>query len=622
MFSPPRNTGRRDFRPWLSAVVAIAYCIAIAVTVVAPMGGSGYPITHSTHFNLSWVGQYQLQVDGGQWYPRWLEVSNYGLGSPTFAFYPPLCMVATLPFHWLGLDLSHSLVASLGLATFVFALGIYRYARSFFPRWIALVCAYIACSTPYFFVDIYQRGAIAETWGIAVIPWLLWASQRLLDRPCSCKAILWVAIAYGCLILAHLPTLLLVSSVWGLLLLPLRTRRNHQAVMGFAAAGLLGGGLTAAYLFPVLCDRSAVQISILNAFEDYLPQNRLMLDGLRWLQPQFTQHWFDRSLLVPWLTAVVVVSLTFLVWGGARWLFPLWTQLSGRTDQLKPVGSEGERLQSAAAYWLLVSAIALLMTTDLLGWVYCLVPPLQKIQFSWRWMTVLCTTLPMLLGYLLELCCRGWSCRHRSLTYFALSAGIAGFAIAVAIANGFQSVALVNQAVFEPTTVMEFVDQFRQKEFPYEPSQLPRQSLLYWHWLHPDGLGLIDVLEYRPRQALLTLPPHVSHPLLQWQEGGTDGLLLEQWDYGTRQFQAINLTEGPKLVLLRTFYYPGWTVQIGDRSLPAEHDGLGLLQVSVPPGTHAITVRYRGTWTYRWGLLVSGISAVATAIVAARWKNK
>ncbi|MFS8909045.1 hypothetical protein NW835_11455, partial [Synechococcus sp. OH2] len=63
--------------------------IALLAGVLAllwPMLQRGYPITHSTHFNLNWAFQYQRQFFGGQFYPRWLEYSNFGYGNPTFAF--------------------------------------------------------------------------------------------------------------------------------------------------------------------------------------------------------------------------------------------------------------------------------------------------------------------------------------------------------------------------------------------------------------------------------------------------------------------------------------------------------------------------------------------------------
>ncbi len=176
-----------------------------------PMLQRGYPITHSTHFNLSWAFQYQRQFFGGQFYPRWLEYSNFGYGNPTFAFYPPLCMVAPLPFRLLGLDMPGSLVASMGLAMAVFGLGLYVLLRQVLPWALALVLALLSMAGPYWLVDIYQRGAIGEVWAIAVLPWIFWASLQVICRPQSLWPIAALALSYGLLALSHLPTLLIFT---------------------------------------------------------------------------------------------------------------------------------------------------------------------------------------------------------------------------------------------------------------------------------------------------------------------------------------------------------------------------------------------------------------------------
>jgi len=179
-----------------------------------PMLQRGYPITHSTHFNLSWAFQYQRQFFGGQFYPRWLEYSNFGYGNPTFAFYPPLCMVAPLPFRLLGLDMPGSLVASMGLAMAVFGLGLYVLLRQVLPWALALGLALLSMAGPYWLVDIYQRGAIGEVWAIAFLPWIFWASLQTICRPQSIGPVAVLALSYGLLTLSHLPTLLVFTLIW------------------------------------------------------------------------------------------------------------------------------------------------------------------------------------------------------------------------------------------------------------------------------------------------------------------------------------------------------------------------------------------------------------------------
>ncbi|MGK7912658.1 MAG: hypothetical protein AB4050_14455 [Synechococcus sp.] len=589
--------------PFARTVITVLWCAGIALAAIYPMAIAGYPITHSTHFNLSWVFQFQAQVDGGQWYPRWLEYSNYGFGNPTFAFYPPLCMVATLPFHTIGLDIASSLVASMGLAVLVFVAGIYRYARTYYPTWIAAIAAGAAGSTPYLYVDIYQRGAIAEVWGIAIIPWLLWGSQvaiahmslKISPRPIEWNVVAGVAIAYGCLILSHLPTLLMVTCLWGLL--PFFGPRHLKVVAGLFCSALLGGGWTAAYILPVLLDRRLIQVELLTALDDYRPENRLMLDGLLSLRPQLTHHWFDRSLLPLWLIAVVLVVGALLV---RTWMSPQFYQ--GSYDRSRnPVG-----------YWLLLSTISLLMTTDVLGWLYPIVLPLQTIQFSWRWMTVLCTTGPLLLGYQLDVARRCLQTRQRLCSAISFA-----FVLAICATNFALSAQALEQATYDSVTVSQFIRLAEAKVFPNEPIQQPQESFLHWHWLHPDGLGLVDVPEYRHHSASLAMPPTRPYPLLEWQEPdftpGTEITLL-RWSYGLRHFRATVSGEEPREIVLRTFFYPGWVTQLDKRPIQAGPNPEGQLQLSIPPGTHNITVRYRGTVAHRFGLWVSGCTVAGLAI--------
>lgn len=176
--------------------------VGIAMIATIPMFLHSYPVTHSTQFNLSWAFQYQRQFWSGQIYPRWLEFSNFGFGNATFVFYPPMLMVATLPFNILGMDLPASLVGSMALAAFTLAWGIYLYATLYFPCWLALGISSLAVASPYFLIDIYQRGAIAEVWAIAFIPWVLLATHKLIDQihlpQMQRTHAISLAIAWGC----------------------------------------------------------------------------------------------------------------------------------------------------------------------------------------------------------------------------------------------------------------------------------------------------------------------------------------------------------------------------------------------------------------------------------------
>ena len=631
-------------RPRLTNVAWLVLPLALvggwASALLLPMLLRGYPITHSTHFNLSWVFQYHAQLSGGQWYPRWLEYSNLGFGNPTFAFYPPLWMVATLPWWLLGMDASAAGIGSMGLALAVLALGLYGYGRCFFPRGLALAVAGLGTALPYVLLDLYWRGAVAEIWGIAVLPWLLWMTQALADvyadrnrLPAFASrrwlAIAAVAIAYGLLILSHLPILLIVTLLWLWMPGAIAPRGWRWPVARDAYTGaILGAWWTAFYLLPVICDRRYVQIDLLNGLEDYFPPNRLMLTGLLSLRPRLTEHWFDLQLLPAWLTVAATVAI-----GGAVWLWLHWRSRSDANDNTQT--PSGDRLQRATGMWIVMGAVSVAMGTDAFAWVYLLVPPLQRIQFSWRWLAIACTVLPMLWGYLGLLALRVWQGggqsaeKRKRWRSRLLAMGLALAMAGVAISTANQSWQVFARAQYDRPLTNSFLELAAAKSYPQEPSQLPAEPFLYWHWLFRDGLGLADVWEYRAKQVALPLPPDRSVPLLEWADPALEAsetapLDLERWQYGLRSFTATNPTERQQTVLIRTFFYPAWGLRVDDFDVPTQASELGVLQAIVPPGEHRVELRYRGTLAYRvgcWLSLAAGLlggMAIAVGIVRFR----
>ena len=591
---------------WPQFAQILLLIIALSLVAIAAMLERGYPLNHSTHFNLSWGFQYQTQFLTGQLYPRWLEFSNFGFGNPTFAFYPPLCMVATLPFRLLGLGLSASLVGSMGLATGLLGLGLYLYSRCFFSHWVAAGVAGVGMLAPYWMIDIYERGAIGEVWAIATLPWILWTTQQVIKRPKPIWPMLRLALAFGLLALSHLPILLLFTLVWLPMPWCLTPRGQHRPAVWRCYGGLvLAWGWTAFYLLPAAFDQRLVQVDVLNMEPDYQPQNRLLLTGLWRLRPQMTTHWFDATLLGPWWMMVLVTGLAAVTWG-----LLVYRGRSPRPQRWQPP----LQLQRTTGYWLLISTVALLLMTDALGWLYPLLGPLQRIQFSWRWMSIVTIIMPLLLGYLLHL---ATALRRPKL----MANGLAGIITLVMTVSALQGIAVMEQAEQDPAIIERFTDLAAQTSFPVDPQMPIGEVFLNWHWAGPEGLGLIDVFEYRPQDVTLELPPNRVYPLVAWQTDLGGALEIERWEFGLRQFSATNPSPFPQRVELRTFYYPGWWVQVGETWESPEQNEIGQLQIRIPPGTHQITVRYLGTAMNWVGYGVSGCTAIGV-LAAVVYKSR
>ncbi|MDC0834587.1 hypothetical protein POG22_16480 [Geitlerinema sp. CS-897] len=590
---------------------------AVVGFAIAPMLERSYPLTHSTHFNLIWAFQYQRQFFSGQFYPRWLEFSNFGFGNATFVFYPPLSMVATLPFRMMGLGVVGSLIASMAAAIALLGIGLYRLTRRFYPRWVSLTVALTGMMSPYFTIDIYQRGAIGEVWAIATLPWILLASQQVIERashpPPRRRGVRWgldpdwdivqYAIAYGALVLSHLPTLLIFTLLW----LPLPwaiapSKRRLQAVLRSYSSLAIAWSVTAFFLLPVAIDGRLVQLEALYATLDYLPQNRLLLSGLWWLNPDLTNHWFDRKLIAPWAMMGVMTLGAIVGYSVDRWV---------------AAERSGFRQRRTVLYWSVASAIALLMTTDLLGWLYLVVPPLQRIQFSWRWLSVATVLVPLLLGDSLYRVARCFQPTDKRLQI--VKGALAVLLWGIVAWHGFQGMLIAERAVYAPATLDKFARLSEAKQFPEEPRQRPGTPFLGWHWIYPDGLAFVDVYEYRAKGVTLPMPPDRVYPLVEWQDGRRDGLAVERWNFGLREFVTNNTTPVERIVRLRTFNYPGWFARLDAgrwqplvrRSTVEDGRTSGdRLELSVPPGLTRVTVMYRGTRAERWGAIVSFVASV------------
>ncbi|MGC9505137.1 hypothetical protein [Baaleninema sp.] len=643
---PPKSTrinfemGRRELtmgdrlKQW-QVVVVLAAIVGFAI---APMLERSYPITHSTHFNLSWAFQYQRQFFSGQFYPRWLEFSNFGFGNATFVFYPPLSMVATLPFRMLGLGLAGSLIGSMAAAVALFGGGLYRLARRFYPLWISTTVAVVGMLSPYLTIDIYQRGALGEVWAIAALPWIFWTSHKLIDRAANPPPppnspwrhrlsrwgldpdwdILQFVLAYGALVLSHLPTLLIFTLIW----LPFpawiapSSRRKFVVLRSYVSLAIAWGA-TAFFLLPVVADGSAVQLDALYATADYLPQNRLLLSGLWQFAPDLTDHWFDRRLVKPWAMMGVVTVGAIVSDRLERQFFKEDT----------PTHAISRQQRQTATYWAAASLLALLSTTDLLGWLYSSFSPLQRIQFSWRWLSVATVLVPLLLGDQLSRIVRWPTGLKLSFKLFKAASMVVLWGIVAW--HGFKGTVVADRASYDPPTIEQFDRLAEAKQFPEEPQQQPGRPFLKWHWIYPDGLALVDVYEYRAKGVTLPMPPDRIYPLIEWQNGRRDGLTVERWTFGLREFVTNNTTSSERIVRLRTLNYPGWFARLETgkwqaiaRKSTAQSDRrpVDRLELSVPSGLSHVTVKYRGTPAERFGTFVS--FAVWVSLMGAMAKAK
>ena len=90
-------------------------------------------------------------------------------------------------------------------------------------------------------------------------------------------------------------------------------------------------------------------------------------------------------------------------------------------------------------------------------------------------------------------------------------------------------------------------------------------------------------------------------------------------EFSSHRIEAVIDAKEKSIVQINTVYYPGWGIELDGQPVPVDYrNGMGLMRVAVPEGTHQISVEFRET-VVRFiadGIsIVSGIVAIGMLIV-------
>lgn len=187
--------------PWLALLVAIA---AVFPALALP----GLPATHAagdSPFLLQRVHQMAAALIAGHFPPRWMPDAAYGLGYPFWSFYSPLAYLVAGALVVLGGNSYVGAIKVTWLLCFAGAgAGAYRLGRTTWGGTGAGLLASAAYTfAPYHMVNVYVRGdALAELAAYALLPWVLVAVDRVVDRP-TAGAVAKLATALALLLVSH-----------------------------------------------------------------------------------------------------------------------------------------------------------------------------------------------------------------------------------------------------------------------------------------------------------------------------------------------------------------------------------------------------------------------------------
>jgi hypothetical protein len=560
----------------------------------------GYCLGEPIH--LVWGRYFAEQFWSGDLYPRWLMDMNSGLGSPTFYFYGPVAFYVSSLFHavvpatdlgWPAIGLS----ASAALAVSGFAA--FFWLRDIVGRNGALAGALAYMVLPYHLeIDILDRFAFGECWGLAWLPLVLAGAHRCAmgDK----RAVPLLAVAYALLVLSHLPSTLLFSAVPVLYAVFMPPRgQTKRAVTLVVAAMFAGGMLGAIYLLPALSTQHYASVRAqVSGYFSYT--QHFLFTSAPFDLPGKTQAFIDYAQAFrSAVNRAARVTLGILLGG---YLVTLLIVRAERNGSLRSVPEMAKvDLLRFAGFWLAIAVAAAFMMSPASVAIWRALPMLQQVQFPWRINIVLvcaaaattATACALLIAHAGELRDSDGR-RHASPVMLAvvLAAGVVAL-LALQLVSAVRTLSelhaagrnvppqilVIDYEGARPNTLRR--DLFTQEVMQRLGDSLPRVSVA-------SGSGAAEVVGWHPRRIVLDV------------DAKTDMQLV-----------------------VKQLYYPGWTARSRTDGVvfpvvPA--DPVALVSLQVPPGKREIVVSLDASTAERAGEVVSAVALIAVVLVA--WRNR
>jgi hypothetical protein len=546
--SKPRLTIR-------NAILVLA-CIAFVLPVCFSLFTALLPDGHDTLEYLPRMVEFHRNISEGILFPRWAPDLVRGAGEPLFAFNPPMIYYLAEFWHLVGFDFITALNLACIVLVIASSIGMFLLARLYFGDWGAWLATAAYLYAPYFAVDLYVRGALAE---FAAFPFYAFALYGLgaYAQTRERRFLLIGTLAYAGILFSHnAAALFFTPLLLGFVLLTAWTERSWNVIANQVFGWLLGLGLAACVWIPSLAERQFVGL------------DRLLKGSLR-----YSNHFVSPLLLVnsPWIYGTSAVSEKIGISFSLGWSHLLLLVLV--------FGLALKFRKSADWRWLAFFFAALVvicfMMTSYAAPVWEHVALLQYVQFPWRLLGPACFCLALLiapLGQLLKSLPR-W----RPLLF--------GLALALVIV---------------PNLAHNFPRRYRHELLSeWAPERLAAR-----------GVEATTAFEYVPRWVIAWPIPFQGVRIVSGSASTNQtSRTVISWS------GDVNATT-PVTAELFITWFPGWTVLVDDHPVAAgPAETTGLIRFDIPAGSHHIEAVWKRT-APRWiGDLVSWLSLLTLAVM-------
>lgn len=344
------------------------------------------PGFYSMHDDLHVMRLYEMKqcIGDGQIPCRWSSDLGAGFGQPMFNYYSATPYYLGAIFNTLGFSYIDSVKLLIFISIFLAGLAMFLFLSEFLPALPAFIGATAYILVPFRALEVFVRGALAENFALALLPLVLYGIIRLIKRQDKTSFIL-LSLFSGLFLASHnitslVSSLLIVSFS---IVVIFQNKNKLKSSLLLLLSAILGVGIVAFFLFPVIFERNLIDTSFLtsgyfNFRAHFVTLNQLFIN----------QSWgYGASEFGPndklSFAVGIIQSLAFIV-------APLIVFFKRKTLQ-----SNHKIL--LGLFWLM-GIIYLFLTTSRSVGIWEIVSQLSFVQFPWRLLGVVAISSSVIIG--------------------------------------------------------------------------------------------------------------------------------------------------------------------------------------------------------------------------------
>ena len=512
-----------------------------------------------TNFHAHRLWQTVQMIRDGYIFARWAPDIAFGFGVPLFNAHGPLPYYVAAPLAFLtGGQIYLAYLLALIAFLIVTSLGTYFWLRQHFGEWGGLAGAAAFVFASDVMNNMSLRGTLAEPLAFAVLPFILWATERVIAGQGKFinRFVLVGALGFALLALNHNATLLLFTPLWllyaGVLTLA-QVRGRRRIVLGQMALILVWGIVLAAfYAVPAFIERNELTLGRILAKPELNYRNSFL--SLGWL------------LSNPIPLDEAMMAREYPIHLGA-------TTLLLAAFALLALAQRQRAITLRVLISLALTALCTFMMLPQALPIWDAIPLLQMLQFARRF-------APLASLWLAALVAAGcWAVLQLKVAPRWLQAVAPALAIGALALTAFPT-------QFPPATVL------LGRHLDARVVMQDEEAM--------SAFGTTLVGEYTPA-ANKQLPTREKSPLLRGGQRLDPASLPPGATLVREVYDPLNYTvdfQTPQLftATFNTFFYPGWGAWVDGVPVPiTPSDPHGFIQVNVPAGAHQVQVNWGST---------------------------